>query len=179
MKIKFTILAAITLLLGACSSSTYLADDAYYSPKDDARAAKKAAKEQTKATAIAAEQGLESAQYTDPTGPVVGISQGDTLTLDDFEYENGDKELVVNNYYENNYDDPTNSYETRINRFYGSSVGLGYYSPYYSSWGPSLSMSIGFGMGFGFGYGMGGYYPPYPYYPPYYRSCYTCYPYYG
>ncbi len=186
MKIRFTIFVAITLFLGACSSSTYLADDAYYSPKDDARAAKKAVKEQAKATAIAAEQGLEAVQYTDPEGTIVGVSYGDTLTLDDFEYENGDKELVVNNYYENNYADPANSYETRINRFYGSSVGFGYYSPYYSpyysSWGPSLSMSIGFGMGFGmgFGYGMGGYYPPYyPYYPPYYGGCYTCYPYYG
>jgi len=165
MKIRFTILAVISLLLGACSTSTYLADDAYYSPKDDARAAKKAAKQQSATAAVATNQSLEAVQYSEPEGPVTGVADGDTLTLDSFEYENGDKEVIVNNYYENSYADGGASYESRINRFYGPSVGLGYYSPYYSpyasSWGPTFSMSIGFGMGFGFGYGMGSYYNPF------------------
>ena len=190
MKIKFTILLGIVIVLGSCSSSSYLADDVYYSPKDEKRAAKNSGDVATYAVAeaVPSSQGFESATYTEPGGTVSGVLNGDTLELETFEYENGDKELVVNNYYDNYYSDNV-SYSSRLNRFYGPSVGLGYYSPYYNPWsyGPSfsLSMGMGFGFGFGFGYGYGGgYYPGYPYYsyyPPYYGGgCYyPCYPYYG
>ncbi|MDX2443493.1 MAG: hypothetical protein QNK30_06800 [Bacteroidales bacterium] len=189
MKIKFTILLGITIALGACSSSAYLADDVYYSPKDEKRAAKKAAKNADAvatvavAEAVPTNQGFESATYMEPQNSVSGVYNGDTLELETFEYENGDKELVVNNYYDDYYSDNTD-YTSRISRFYGPSVGLGYYSPYYGptfSFGMGVGMGFGFGMGFGYGYGggyYGGYYGGYPYYP-YYNPCYSCYPYYG
>lgn len=193
MKIKFTILLGIVIVLGSCSSSSYLADDVYYSPKDENNAAKNNSNEVATyavAEAVPSNQGFESVTYTEPGSTVSGVLNGDTLELETFEYENGDKELVVNNYYDNYYSDNV-SYSSRLNRFYGPSVGLGYYSPYYNpwSWGPSFSfgMGMGFGFGFGFGYGYGyggGYYPGYPYYPyypPYYGGgCYyPCSPYYG
>ena len=189
MKIKFTILLGIVIVLGSCSSSSYLADDVYDSPKDEKNAARNNSNEVATyavAEAVPSNQGFESVTYTEPGNTVSGVLNGDTLELETFEYENGDKELVVNNYYDNYYSDNV-SYSSRLNRFYGPSVGLGYYSPYY---GPSfsLSMGMGFGFGFGFGYGYGGgyypgypYYPYYPYYSPYYGygGCYSCYPYYG
>ncbi len=162
MKTKLIILSGLALLMASCSSTSNLVDDVYYSQEDDIRAGKTATGYVAEANAvneaISADQGFDAVGYTEPKSGVIAVYEGDTLELETFEYENGDKEVIVNNYYD---------YGTRLSRFYGPSVGMGYYSPYYNPWyydpwywGPTFSFSIGYGFGWGYPYyGYG-----YPYY---------------
>lgn len=178
MKTTFTILTVLALILSACSTSSYVADDVYYAPGDQVRVHNKMARSNDRnaaETLKSAETGnFNAEQYTEPEN-VSAVSNGDTLSLDSFEYENGDRDVVVNNYYNTDY-------ASRINRFYGPSVGLGYYSPYYDPfyydpWYYGNSMYMGFNMGYGLGLGFG---YGYPYYPSYgYGGCYSCYPYFS
>lgn len=189
MKLQWIFITVFALFLASCSSSKYVADDVYYNPKDEVRAERKAANEadpSAEVVAVPVTEGFAAAEYTEKSGEVMGVYEGDTLALETFEYENGDKDVIVNNYYEGSAS--YNDYASRLNRFYGSSVGFGYYSPYYSSfyspwyydpwyynpwyYGSSFYMSIGFGFGWGWGYP---YYPRY-YYPRYYYPvCYDPY----
>ncbi len=84
---------------------------------------------------------------------------------------------ITNNYYGGGgYDDYYDySYASRINRFYGPTMGFNYYSPFYTGyysdpwyWN-SYSYMPSFYFGYNWGWGSFGYgYPYYSYYPYYY-----------
>ncbi len=198
MKTKYLLLVSVAaILLSSCSSTSNLADDVYYNPRDEVRADKKTAKKTEKLVkevealnkTFPEGEGFELKQYTAPAGGVMAVSDGDTLYLDDFDYENGDSAMVVNNYYEVSVPEYY-SYSSAINRFYRPYSGFGYYTPYYDPWywGGGFSMNIGLSFGWGYPYYRsyyspyyggyyGGYYPPYygGYYPPYYGGYYPPY----
>lgn len=174
------------LLFASCSSSRYMYDDAYYNPKDEIRAERKTQKQTEKnaekADEVPVTEAFAAAEYTEPAGEVMGVYNGDTLALETFEFENGDKDVVVNNYYEGSasYTD----YGSRLSRFYGPSIGMGYYSPYYTGYSPYYYdpffypyyspyyyPRFSFGISFGWGYGYN--YFPTPYYPGYYGGGYS------
>lgn len=93
----------------------------------------------------------------------------DYSTSDKYTDENGTT-YVTNNYYEGqNYDfyDSESSYSSDLSRWYGPSLGFGYFSPFYTSPGFGVSVSFGFGWG-------NSWYNPYysPFYSPYYSYYY-------
>jgi len=172
-----SIISGLVLLLSACSTSSYVADDVYYTPGDEARIQRNMAGNNTKikknALKKAENSNFSAKSYTEPEKGLSVVSDGDTLSLDSFQYENGDRDVVVNNYY--------SDYTGRINRFYSPYAGLDYYSPFYSPysydpWYYGSSFPLGFNMGLGFGlsYGFGypNYYYPYSYYGGYYGGYY-------
>ncbi len=177
---------SIFLILAGCSSTKSAAeyDDVYYSATKDKSAPDK--NEMQTAT-----PDYYTSDNTNSDHNIGDYETGDNAAYDNqsVNSENGSggnpdgAANITNNYYGGSgYDDYYDySYASRINRFYGPSIGFNYYSPYYTGyyydpwyWN-SYSYMPSFYFGLSWGWGSFGYGYPY-YYSPYYYSYY--YPYY-
>lgn len=208
MKTKITLLSAISFLLGACATGSYVTnsyDDIYYSP-DNAPltvVAQNATNEPSSAsynqTGRSSATTIKSIQDNENNSNVMEnyIFQDKDSSSDVLSYNMKGMELVdsdttvlsndsVTNYVINNYYDADDiNYIARINRFHR----FGFYDPffwdswiydpfYYDPWAYNYYWPGSFGIGFG-SYGWGmGFGFNYGWNYPYY-SYYGGYPYYG
>ena len=119
MKSLISILSGLVLVLSGCSTASYMTDDVYYAPGDEVYIQKQLAKTGVKtkkdSQAKARNENFNAQTYSEPENGLEVVDNGDTLALDSFEYENGDRDVVVNNYY--------SDYASRLNHFYGPSAG--------------------------------------------------------
>ncbi len=186
-----SLLLALALFLTACSAlnqanttTTTTTDDTYYTLAD-AKAAP-VYNQEIKAQDVSTEEPVYNQQETITTNPRAGegieqynnsvvttpattnpaTSSGNqgVATYSDTYSSGGNN--ITNNYYGDEY-----NYSSRIRRFYGPTVSVGYYDPFYSNFyynDPFYSPSISFGLGINYGFGC---------YDPFYYSAFYCNPY--
>ena len=207
MKTKITLLSALSLLLGACTTGSYVTngyDDIYYSPQN-ASVPIITQQNTNKAPSLSYNQAGQSSATDIKSSEDNGndssvmenyIFQGDkssdvqSYNMKGMELVNSDTTALKNdsdtNYIINNYYDADDiDYTSRINRFHR----FGFYDPflwdswnydpfYYDPWAYNYYWPGSFGIGFGsYGWGLGFGFN-YGWNSPYY-SYYRGYPYYG
>jgi len=208
MKAKITIIGALALILGACSS-TYRAgvapyDDLYYTPSAPSEEAVVAVEPQAEVQEQYQEQYQEQPveeemsdyekyrlqleqEYlkSDSEYPEEEVfEEADTVYYDEeganeyTYYEDEEQPVIHNHYYGDNYYYDDYSYATRIRRFHSPYIGYSYYDPWYYDPWYYDPWYSGFHMSIGWGWGWGWGYSPY-YYPRYHSYWGWGYPYYG
>jgi len=171
---SYLLLAILSIfILAGCSSTKSTADydDVYYSTRSE----KKKIKQETQVANpdyVTQNEDSSTDYYVEDyeAGEYVEYEEEPYYTEDGTYQTPEGTAYVTNNYYDNGYmyDDYYDySYASRINRFYGPSIGFNYYSPcytgyyydpwYYNYWYPSFYFSFGWGWGYP-------YYSPYGYY---------------
>jgi hypothetical protein len=172
MKSYFLLIVFSIFIFAGCSSTKSIGeyDDVYYSTKSDQK------------TAATNPQVTDPDYVTKSETAVEDYETGEYVEYEEEPYYSESETVqtpegttyITNNYYGGYSDYYDYSYASRINRFYGSSFGFGYYSPYYMGfyydpwyydyywWRPSLYFGFNWGWG-SFGWGYPYYYSPYWY----------------